>query len=731
MASVNYNDLTPEEQQRLSEAQKQHNEQLQASKNLEDTIKQLAANNRRDGNKDKIAYTENRLAIREYSDSMRQSMSTETSKLFDQLEEINVESRKQTKSEQRDNLKQLEVLKELSKNIQDDDQKLELQKYISSTEESIRMNTNKFTSFVSRSMDNFGDIGAILSGLNDSPLLSMGFAYFGNKITDAMKERREQKYALQEGTENQLFELLQEREESTKKQEALLNEIAKRQGDDTQNDSDNSDDLPIVIDDESLSKLSNDEVQTLLNNSNDELSSIDSKLDDLKSINDSINSKSNEPKLETFVNNNITIPEMDLDLSTLNLSSLQDLLEEANYELISINSSIQDFLNNTIAIDKNSSQEPIQIPLNDEQRDLSEEMVYQLLDINEKLLPLLNGLEERKRESEIFNDQLLNAIQNINKESATAGGKLDEDSGVGNIFGKLKTSLIGVIGGFVGTIMTKFKTGLSVVAKAIPKILSKLFVPLTIVMGLFSGVTEAIDEFKKTGSIKDAIIGFFGGILDFLTFGILGTDSINNVLDSISSYIQPVFDLLKKPFEYVSNFLDGMFGADNMDKAFDILKTYNPVTLMFNHLKNVFEFVSNLINDIMSVDYGKMIKEQVTSIFGDNVVGQKLKSMFSDDDEEEKPKRQLSKQQLKRIETHRARTRDNLNSVYKVQDIPMNKDDYSKASKNIVSNNEKGSSANNNFSNVNVSNNNQTIVAPLPTVHNNDYNIRRLNNNPY
>lgn len=785
MASINYNDITPEENQRLTDAQKQHEEQLQASKNLEDTIKQLAANNRRDGNKDKIAYTENRLAIREYSDSMRNNMSSETSKLFEQLEDINVESRKQTKSEQRENLKQLEVLKELSKNIQDEEHRLELQKFVDSTEESIRMNTNKFTSFVSKSMDNFGDIGAILSGLNDSPLLSMGFAYFGNKISDSLRERREQKYSLQEGSEDQLFELLQEREKSAKKQEAILQEIAKRQTDNPDSEQDPNND--VKLDDDSLAQLSNDDIENQLKLSNDELVSINDNINDLQnipdntskeptiennqdivinnvesdldlskltndevinqldfaneqllSIDDSIqnlqkipDNKSNDPTIESVVNNTINIP--DFDLSDINLSSLQDLLEEANYELISINSSIQDFLNNTIAIDKNSSQDPIQIPLNDEQRDLSEEMIYQLLDINEKLAPLLNGLEERKRESELYNDQLLTAIQNLKGDSSIAGkaGK-DDGSELGKVFDVLKISLGGVLGGFIGSMVSNFKSVLKNVAKAIPKLLSKLFLPVTIVMGLFSGVTEAIDEFKKTGSVKDAVIGFFGGILDFLTFGLLGTDSINSVVDSISSYIQPLFDTLKKPFEYVSNWLDGIFGAENMDSAFDFLRKLNPVTIMIDNIKFMFESVTKLIDNIMNIDYGKIISEQVKSMLPDNVIGDKIKGLFEDDDTEPTKKRQLNERQLKIIETKRARMREHINGVYKVNDIPMNKQDYKQASNAVLKPESSNAGGNNSFSNINVANNNQTIVAPLPTVHNDDYYIRnRLSNNPY
>ena len=84
------------------------------------------------------------------------------------------------------------------------------------------------------------------------------------------------------------------------------------------------------------------------------------------------------------------------------------------------------------------------------------------------------------------------------------------------------------------------------------------------------------------------------------------------------------------------------------------------------------------------------------------------------------------------IENGRSGLRKEIGSVFKMNDVPMNKDNYTKAAKTIVEGgNVAGNGANNNFSNVNISNNNQTIVAPLPTVHNSDYTARRLNNNPY
>lgn len=716
--SKNYTDLSPEENQRLSEAKKQHEEQLQASKNLENTIKQLAKNNSKNEDGD-TSYTENRLAIREYSDSMRQSMSNETSKLFEQLENINVESRKQTKSEQRDNLKQLEVLRELSKNVQNNEQKIELQRFIDSTEQSIRANTNKFTSFMSSVSNNFGDIGAVLSGLNDSPLLSMGFAYFGNKITDSLSEKREQKYAVQEGMEQQLFELLQQREQASKKQEQILNELANRKENDVKEFKE--DDSPITIDDDSLSKLSNKGVQDLLNVNNDELISIDNKLDELKSINNSINARENN-NLEA-VQVSINTPELSYnldELSQVNTKVLEDLLETATYELIDIQSSIQEFLNSSLSFDKNHSQEPIQVPLNEDDR-----IFEQLVDINEKLSPLIQGLEERRREGEIYNDQLLNAIQNINKQSPTS--KKDDKSILGNIFGNLTGFLNPKK--LLSSIKNVFGKVFKGLGKTMLRVAGRLALPALIVGTLFSGVTEALDEYKKTGSVKSAVMGYFGGILDFITFGLFDTESLKSGLETLKDKSQYLFDTLMHPIDAVTQVIEGIIEGDWKKSLKGVLEL-NPLSMMIDALSRAFDYVSDSINNA----FDNAMKDLQSSI-NDFKSNFKIPSfdlelpsfgIFEDD-----KKIIDSKRELKSVDNPRTNIRESINSVYKINELPMNKNDYSKAAKKLVSGENVNKQGINNFNNVNNVSNNQTIIAPLPTVHNNDFNVRRLNNNPY
>ena len=526
MSNLNQ-DLTPDEQQRLQVAQKQHNESINASKNLENTIKQLAKTNSR--TKNETQFTDNRLEIRQFTDSMRSTMSNETSKLFDQLEEMNVDARKQTKSEQRDNLKQLDVLRELSKNIQDDEQQLQLQKFVDTTEQSIKANSNRFTSFVSSASNNFGDIGAVLTSLNDSPLLSMGLSYFGNKITEKMKQRREQKYSLQEGSENQLFELLAQQEQASKKKDALLEELANREN--VQN---------TVINNETTSNENSKNGKK--DSNNNELSSIH---DQLVSINDGLsfsknasNENDSQEPIQVSVNNEQSYSLQ--DLPKLDTTVIQDLLDGINYELIDINENI---INLNKSNYQQDSQEPVQVPIDSDGR-----INEQLRTISKQLEPLINGLEERRRESELFNDKLLDSLNNFQSKNASLK-KNDSDGGsmlggiVQGIFNPKK-----LLGGLKNVLGKTFKS----IGKSIPRLLSKLALPAMLVGSLVNGVMDGLEEYKKSGNVKEAVFAVAGGMLDFITFGLFGKDELQGVTDKIKESTGRFFDVLSTPFNTIA-----------------------------------------------------------------------------------------------------------------------------------------------------------------------------------
>lgn len=101
-------------------------------------------------------------------------------------------------------------------------------------------------------------------------------------------------------------------------------------------------------------------------------------------------------------------------------------------------------------------------------------------------------------------------------------------------------------GGILESILNFFSTGFLSSFKtlfnpmAILKVIGKVFVIGTILVSLFKGITAAFDKWKETGSIKEAIIAGLGAIVDFLSFGLFGEDSVRNLFDSVGSFLDPI-----------------------------------------------------------------------------------------------------------------------------------------------------------------------------------------------
>jgi hypothetical protein len=95
--------------------------------------------------------------------------------------------------------------------------------------------------------------------------------------------------------------------------------------------------------------------------------------------------------------------------------------------------------------------------------------------------------------------------------------------------------LLDGITGMLGTnLMNTFKTLFS--PKNLLKTLGKVFVIGTIIGALFSGITDAFDEFMATGSIGKALIAGLAGIVDFLTFGLFDKEKIKEVIGDFATW---------------------------------------------------------------------------------------------------------------------------------------------------------------------------------------------------
>lgn len=122
-------------------------------------------------------------------------------------------------------------------------------------------------------------------------------------------------------------------------------------------------------------------------------------------------------------------------------------------------------------------------------------------------------------------------------------------------------------GGGIGDIFTMIKDGLLQGAKFLfnpknlLKILGKLALPLLIISTLFSGIKAGFEKYQETGSFTEAIVSGLGGMLEFLTFGLLGEDTLKQVFDSLSGVFQPVLDTVSNIFDSIKGFFKGIFGG--------------------------------------------------------------------------------------------------------------------------------------------------------------------------
>jgi len=135
-------------------------------------------------------------------------------------------------------------------------------------------------------------------------------------------------------------------------------------------------------------------------------------------------------------------------------------------------------------------------------------------------------------------------------------------------------------GGLLDTIMGFFKGGIFSGLKslinpsAILKILGKVFVIATIFISLFKGITAAFDKWKETGSLKEAIISGLGAIVDFLTFGLFGEDSIRSLFDSVSAFLDPIISTISGVVTSMKDWIVNNFGIPKISLG----SIKNPIT---------------------------------------------------------------------------------------------------------------------------------------------------------
>ena len=137
--------------------------------------------------------------------------------------------------------------------------------------------------------------------------------------------------------------------------------------------------------------------------------------------------------------------------------------------------------------------------------------------------------------------------------AAPTAEKKDEDGG-------------GLLGTIIGLIKNGLMKGLKMLfnPKNILKALGKVFVIGAIIGSLFSGIVDGFKKYQETGSLFDAYKAFLGGILNFLTFGLLGEEEVNSFFDAIGNFLEPLIDGIKGIYYTVKDWIVNNVGIPKL-----------------------------------------------------------------------------------------------------------------------------------------------------------------------
>jgi len=147
-------------------------------------------------------------------------------------------------------------------------------------------------------------------------------------------------------------------------------------------------------------------------------------------------------------------------------------------------------------------------------------------------------------------------------------------------------------GGLIDTIMSFFSGGFMKAIrfifnpKMLSKIFSKVFLPIAIIGTLFSGIKDGFKKYQETGSFSEAIVAGLGGMLEFLTFGLFGEDTLKSLFASIGDFFKPITETISGFFSGIKDFVVGLFGGvvkmpDDTPKAAENVKPVSPNTKDF------------------------------------------------------------------------------------------------------------------------------------------------------
>ena len=91
------------------------------------------------------------------------------------------------------------------------------------------------------------------------------------------------------------------------------------------------------------------------------------------------------------------------------------------------------------------------------------------------------------------------------------------------------------------------------------KILGKLSIPLLIVSSLWEGISSAWEAWTETGSIWEAYKSVIGGIVDFLSFGLIDKKLVGELMDDAANFLKPFLNAVSGFIEKIGKWFSDKF----------------------------------------------------------------------------------------------------------------------------------------------------------------------------
>lgn len=179
-----------------------------------------------------------------------------------------------------------------------------------------------------------------------------------------------------------------------------------------------------------------------------------------------------------------------------------------------------------------------------EQSGLTASIANDVLTIRNVISSLLRFEKEKKEQSARKGDNAFFKAQD-DKEASLESSPTPISANVGSeVAKKVKKGPIN----FMKEIVAAIKIGLVVAFSKIFgfmrlfKLLAKAFPIAVLAMTLFSGIIAGFNEYKESGNISEAITTGLGAMLDFITFGLFGEDSVKNMFKAVGDFVKPITD---------------------------------------------------------------------------------------------------------------------------------------------------------------------------------------------